>query len=300
MSNQDIIKIDFSHFPIDDRFAQIPGKLFMVDNIDEDNDVHYDHQHPDYPVQVTMGISFLCLSGKIEMNIGLDSYTLQKNQALIIFPGTFLHIKSFTDDVRVIFTAISPDFTNYSQDIKLGVEFGRELSQNPINTLSDENVKELLDLHRIVKKVLRDPNYQFKEEVAKSYLNIIKCNIFQKFLDTRSMHKEDKPSSRKEEIFYNFIASVREHYKENRNIGFYASKLFMSPKYLSSVVHEVSGKYATEWINQYVILEAKALLRSPGMTVKDVTFCLNFANQSFFAKFFKQHTGYTPREYMNM
>ncbi|MBQ2297918.1 MAG: AraC family transcriptional regulator, partial [Bacteroidaceae bacterium] len=84
---------------------------------------------------------------------------------------------------------------------------------------------------------------------------------------------------------------------QNRSITFYADKLCISPKYLSSVVHSVSGKYATDWINQCVILEAKNMLKKEGASIKDVSNYLNFANQSFFAKYFKQHTGYTPKEY---
>jgi YesN/AraC family two-component response regulator len=102
---------------------------------------------------------------------------------------------------------------------------------------------------------------------------------------------------RKDELFMQFVESVKEHYIKHRNIVFYADLLCVSPKYLSSVVHLVSGKYATDWINQYVVLEAKTLLRSDGVSIKDVSNRLHFANQSFFAKYFKQHTGYTPKEY---
>ena len=84
-----------------------------------------------------------------------------------------------------------------------------------------------------------------------------------------------------------------------RNVKYYADILCISPKYLSTVIHRVSGKYATEWIDNYVILESKALLRGCGMSVKEVCHKLNFPNQSFFAKYFKHHTGLTPREYKN-
>lgn len=300
MNQQDYVKIDFSHFPDDDRYAQIPGKFFIVDNFDSSEDEKYKHQHPNYPVQVTMAISFVITRGTIEMNIGLDSYTMGKNQSVMILPGTFFQVKHVSEDVRCLFSAISPDFINYSQHIKLGVEFGRMVKEHPIHTMNDEELNELLTVYNLVKNKLTNNDYMFKEEVAKNFLNIMRCNILSKFISQTNHSKAEKPSNRKEEIFYNFIAAVREYYQENRNIGFYADKLFMSPKYLSSVVHEVSGKYATEWINEYVILEAKAMLRSPGVSVKDVTNDLNFANQSFFAKYFKQHTGYTPREYMNM
>ena len=113
------------------------------------------------------------------------------------------------------------------------------------------------------------------------------------------MAEEPKKSKRKEEIFKQFIAAVQDNYTKERNVIFYADKLCVSPKYLSAVVHEVSGKHATNWINEYVILECKAMLKVEGDSVKNVCNRLNFPNQSFFAKYFKQHTGMTPREYKN-
>ena len=300
MSNQDYIKIDFSHFPNDERCAQVPDKVFMVDNLDMPAGEKYNHEYPKYPVQITMAISFLLTDGEINMTIGLEKYTLKKGQSLMIIPGTFFQISSVSDDVRCLFMAIAPDFINYAQDVKLGVEFGRRLKDNPITTVPKDDIEDMLALYRLVKKKLTDKDFQFKEDVAKSFLNIAKCNIFQKIIESSDIQKTEKPSNRKEEIFYTFLALVRDNYKSERCIAFYADRMCMSPKYLSSVVHNVGGKYATDWINDYVILEAKALLRSPGISVKDVANSLNFANQSFFAKFFRQHTGYTPKEYMNM
>ena len=70
-----------------------------------------------------------------------------------------------------------------------------------------------------------------------------------------------------------------------------------SPKYLSSVVKEVSGKTAARWIDESVILEAKALLKYSGMSIQEIAYHLNFSTQSFFGKYFKQHTGTSPSRY---
>ena len=75
-----------------------------------------------------------------------------------------------------------------------------------------------------------------------------------------------------------------------------AERLHITPKYLSSVIKEVSGKSA-EWIDQYVILEAKALLRYSGLSIQEIAYELNFSTQSFFGKYFKHHTGISPSAY---
>ncbi len=80
-------------------------------------------------------------------------------------------------------------------------------------------------------------------------------------------------------------------------MSFYADKLFVTSKHLSAVLKEISDKTAGEWIDQRVILEAKLLLRSTGLNIQEISAKLNFANQSFFGKYFKHLTGMSPRDY---
>lgn len=82
-----------------------------------------------------------------------------------------------------------------------------------------------------------------------------------------------------------------------RSISYYADKLCVTSKYLSQVVYKVSGRFAGDWITDFVILEAKALLKSRKYTVQQIADKLNFANQSFFGKYFKDKVGCSPSEY---
>ena len=93
--------------------------------------------------------------------------------------------------------------------------------------------------------------------------------------------KERTPKSRKEDLFEHFIRYVSEGYKEERSVAYYAGKMFLTPKHLSTVVKEVSGKTAGEWIDSLVILEAKALLKSSEQSIQEIADELHFANQSF-------------------
>ena len=101
----------------------------------------------------------------------------------------------------------------------------------------------------------------------------------------------------KNNIVERFIALVEEHYREERLIGFYADKLCITPKYLSKLVKENTGRSAGEWIESHVILEARAMLQSSDMTIQQIASSLNFPNQSFFGKYFKRATGLSPKQY---
>ena len=93
------------------------------------------------------------------------------------------------------------------------------------------------------------------------------------------------------------MSLLQQYNKRERNVSFYAKQLNITPKYLSSVVKEVSGKTAACWIDESVILEAKALLKYSGMSIQEIAYHLNFSTQSFFGKYFKQHTGTSPSRY---
>ena len=106
-----------------------------------------------------------------------------------------------------------------------------------------------------------------------------------------------KNKSRKEYIFERFYESLVESYQSERSVKYYADQLCLTPKHLSGVVKEVSGKTVGEWIDELVVLEAKALLNSSSMNIQEIADRLNFANQSFFGKYFKHYTGMSPKEY---
>jgi YesN/AraC family two-component response regulator len=170
---------------------------------------------------------------------------------------------------------------------------------DPFSQINEKHFEEIIRIYQMMKDKLSEKDFLYKEEVAKHYLSLMKYNMLQANANDIKNKLPNRPASRKDEIFHQFIKEVEKSYKHERNVTFYADKLCISPKYLSSVIHNVSGKYATEWIDGFVILEAKALLKSNGNTIKEICNKLNFANQSFFAKYFKQHTGFTPKEYRN-
>ena len=66
---------------------------------------------------------------------------------------------------------------------------------------------------------------------------------------------------------------------------------------MSALIKEVSGRSAAQWIDDYVILEAKSLLKYSDLSIQEIAYRLNFSTQSFFGKYFKQHTGISPGQY---
>lgn len=96
-----------------------------------------------------------------------------------------------------------------------------------------------------------------------------------------------------------FLALVQDNYKKERFLDFYASKLEITPKHLSRTIKNQTGYTAVEWIERFVILEAKVLLKSSNLNIQQIADELNFPSQSFFGKYFKKYAGMSPKEFRN-
>ncbi|MDE6409563.1 MAG: helix-turn-helix domain-containing protein [Muribaculaceae bacterium] len=120
----------------------------------------------------------------------------------------------------------------------------------------------------------------------------------------RSLYKcyetfKNEITSNKGRMANKFLSLVQEHYKKERFLEFYASRLEITPKHLSRTIKSQTGFTAVEWIERFVILEAKVLLKSTNLNIQQIADELNFPSQSFFGKYFKKYTGMSPKEFRN-
>ncbi len=99
------------------------------------------------------------------------------------------------------------------------------------------------------------------------------------------------------DILDRFLRLVNRHCAEERRLAFYAGKICVTERYLGTVVRQTSGITAKEWIDKAVITAAKVKLRHSNLQIAEITEALHFPNPSFFCKYFKRLTGFTPQEY---
>jgi AraC-like DNA-binding protein len=109
----------------------------------------------------------------------------------------------------------------------------------------------------------------------------------------------EKTFSRKEHVNNHFLNLLSHHFLQERTVMFYAELLNITPKYLTEVTKEITGKTAGELIDDRVILEAKVLLKNVDLPIKQIADILNFSDQFFFSKYFKNFTGFSPSAYRN-
>ncbi len=164
------------------------------------------------------------------------------------------------------------------------------LPENELGLLRDA----LSGLYRVARE---EAQGVYTRNMSRSLVQLLIYTLLQ-IRETRTASaRRDGIPSRQVTYAQEFMRLLGIHHTHSRDVGFYADKLHISPKYLSHLVKQHTGKSAGEWIGEYVAREAKNMLRYSNKNVQQVAYALNFSTQSAFGKFFKHVTGMSPTEY---
>ena len=147
---------------------------------------------------------------------------------------------------------------------------------------------------KMLKEKLRASSSKYKKEIVYS---IVKTYLLELLENINLNEPPQKEFSRKEILFKNFMKLITSQTIKPRYLTWYSDKLYVTPKHLSTTCKEVSGKTAVAWINEYMLNDIKHLLLNSDKSVKEISDYYNFPNCSFFGKYVKGHTGYSPGKY---
>ncbi len=256
------------------------------------------------PCRIDGYLAIFCIKGEMEVEINQNKYKIDKNVLLINVPGNIFQVSQFNAlanrDMEFFVIGMSKEYVS-----TIRVDFNK-LFNDSVSFLSNPSInlnKASLKLSRkyiaIAVDILNSDLANKKGALGSlmSSLLYILGEEWSKRLSEAKSTLSTHHSARSSAIFDKFLELVTLHHTTHRNMAFYADKLSLTPKYLSKVVKTVSGKSAPNWIDSFVISEAKNLLRYSNITIKELVYKLNFQNQSVFYKFFKAQTGMTPSEY---
>ncbi len=254
-----------------------------------------------YPARLQAYAAVFCSKGSITFTAGLTRHTISENNLFVYMPGSIIQIESQTDETSVYFLICEEEFIKkINIDIKLLSNLFLEVDKNPCMKLSDKEWQSFQRSFYDIKmeaELKRDDTYS--TEIMRSLIHTLAykiCRVTDKYITLRKA-AQSSPNSRNEEYFSTFMQILSKHYMQHRSVGFYATQMHLTPKYLTTIIRQTSGRTAIQWIDDYVVLEAKNLLKYSSMSIQEIAYYLNFANQSFFGKYFKNHTGMTPTQY---
>ncbi|MFC6101586.1 helix-turn-helix domain-containing protein [Olivibacter domesticus] len=238
----------------------------------------------------------LVLAGTTCLKYNLLDYKLEPNDLFVIAPG-IIHEYHTGIDGLIIGTGFTKTFYAESLIHKKDINVFEYLSSNtnPHFQLSAKEAGVLHDLMLMLKT-----NHANQEHAFQFDLMFHSFNLF--MLELAAIIKRHRPdngatSTRRMDLLNSFLKLLAVHFKVERSVQFYAEKIFITPKHLTKVVKEETGKSVGQLVNEMVIAEAKILLDTSSLTVGNVATELNFSNQFFFSKFFKKHSGLTPSQF---
>ena len=258
-----------------------------------------------HPCRFDFYMLLYCLNGHVKMNVNLTEFQISDGMTFLNVPGNIIRVNELVDtqkeDLHYLCICMSRNFLQgMMMDVSKFFNEGLSLMENPSLRLNKEEKALMTKQVEMMASVIK-ADLPYKNDVVKSIVSSMFYLIMGVWSDRLSCERNVEPvkHSRSKVIFDQFIKLVTEYHTQERNVGFYADQLCLTPKYLSKLIKGATGRSAPDWIDTYVILEAKNLLKYSNVTIKEIVYKLNFPNQSVFYKFFKARTGMTPTEYRN-
>ena len=254
-----------------------------------------------YPFRVDCYMAAYCVEGSVDCSVNLTDYHLTSGTLLIITPGNIVKITDpeVSKDLKLTIICASTSFISGIgiNPSKFLIE-AMDVLRDPCIHLSDDETEML---HKYVNLALdiTKTNPQFVHDSIAGLVSSVFYQFAGFMADSKKREEKELPvrTTRQRQMLEQFIKlAINDHAREHL-VGYYADKMCVTPKYLSKIVKETSGRSVPEWLSELLILDAKNMLRHTDMTIKEISASLNFPSQSFFFRFFKNHTGQTPTQY---
>ena len=268
--------------PIDYIFGEASGKVL--------------NEYMRFPCKIKCGVYAFMAKGTARATVNITQYNFQENDVLYLSPNSFFLVHEFSEDARVLYLVLSSSFLEKN---------AYSIRRPRLNTMDacqivnvNEEQKDVI-LHfsgLLVDAVNCTPSMIDSERMVHIY-NLIHLT-FQDYFVANSDAKE-RSMDRKSEIFQEYSELVMKHYQEWHHVAEYASAMHITVPHLCSTIKQASSRTAGDLIVEAIVTDAKAQLKLSMAPIKEIAISLGFENVAFFNRFFKTHTGVTPKNYRN-
>ena len=238
----------------------------------------------------------LCLRGSARVMFDMQELEIEKNDLGVLMPGHFLRRVSCSEDYTFACVFISARMYNEMKAHAFSHDH-EKYNYAPKCHLTDLQARRVMALIELLEAIaLHDHNdLQLRQQMLLSHLavGLEFINYYRREMDRQWSE------GRSAKLYTQFCDLVVEHYRENRNVNYYAGLLDYDARYFSKVFRQLShGLSPLEWIQQYVAAQAKRIINEhPGQTIKETAFQLGFPTTSCFCRYFRRATGVNPLEY---
>lgn len=249
------------------------------------------------PVQLdSIVLIVACIKGRLQVDINSKTYTIQKDEILFCNPNYILSNYMISPDFECKILGLTNDIIQQvlypNRDIWNKIFY---LNQNPILRLNEEEISIFEKYYDLAKTKFDKTKHRYYKESMTALIQAITYDALALLddvvsTDTHIMYQGEL-------LFKKFIILLSEDKETNREVGYYAKRLCVTPKYLSTVCKKQSGKTASKWIQEKTVNKIRHLLKNSEKSIKEISDELNFPNISFFGKYVKEHLGMSPTNF---
>ena len=252
-----------------------------------------------FPCRINAFIIGIGLEGQTTLSYNLHQCHLKKNTMFLFGPNTILQVKD-DGNFKAQVVAISSEFIRQLNiDLKNIIPTLLRFATHPCFELNDELCANIGEYIQLIRKENIQSDNRYTQEIIRNLLSALLFKVNDVIYHFIAEHPEvEQPiHDRTENYFRRFMQLLAENYRTERSVRFYSDELCITPKYLTTIIKRISGRSVSEWIDNYVILEAKTLLKNSHLSIQEISILLHFPNQSFFGSYFKRNTGMSPTQY---
>lgn len=251
---------------------------------------------PACPSDIQSALIVYCLRGRAKITVHGDVHWIQPKELIVLLPGQFVSFSEPDEDFLTISVMAS---SSLFSDVLSGLprfspHFFFYMRTHYCYPLVESDISRLSGFLELIKEKVKSQDI-YRRELIIFLLKYFYLELFNAYQKGSAL--TERKDTRKEELANQFFELIVKHFRENKEVAFYADKLCITSKYLTMVVKETSGKSARDWIVEYVILETKALLQNTNLSIQEIAAKMNFANQSSLGRFFRKHTGMSLSQY---
>lgn len=290
MENIDLISINEFNFETKETNS-------LKDNLILSSELVYNQSFFKHPSRLNAIAAIFCANGTAEIQINLKKYKLKSGDLVLNIPENIIQITNM-ENFTIYPILISYEFfQNIKVEHKILMEVYMMAKNNPTISLGYPDIRLLEKYHNLLEAILQSSD-ENKEEMVFGILESFLIKVHSILAGAeKSKNDQQRVPSRSEIVFEQFIRELTIHHTKEHSLLFYADKLGYTPNYLSARIKEYSGKTGATWIEEFVILEAKTLLKHSQLNIQEIAYKLNFPTQTFFGKYFKRITGMSPKQY---
>ena len=246
---------------------------------------------------INYGMIIIRQNGMASLRVNFSEWELKPGAVITLFPNDVIIITEKSDDFLADTLKYSASLLREAS-LQLEQTVYSQLKLDRCRTESSTLTSIINNMFSLLKIYFDQPECICLDQLVLLQLKAFFLGFYDYLYRNPKERKEEEASPRTKEIFNAFMMELENRFKESRDVFYYADLLHITPKNLNTITQRVTGHTAKTLINQYVILQIKLSLNSEQKSAKEIAWDYNFSDLSFFCRYFKQHTGMTPMQFI--